>query len=647
MFDDLTEEDKELYLDVLREGATPFDRFVSRGDIEDLIDIPNSRKLIDRTIYRAISQTQLDQSTRLIPILGEAGAGKTHAYWAYKDKERKMKDAEISSDIDADYSGPVAWSIVYVPSPPAAIRILLHVYSCMIDSMGADILGTVAEKLVNRWGGKKKKHLGLFGTADLDEIIQNGIREYPGVFADCVKCLVIFEMDKDRRSLAERWLLGEDLDEEELDKLGINSVIEEDDICLAMIKIISEHTDETIILYFDELESPYRMHGEEAERKFLEVLKRLYNEVKNLVIIIAVLKEIWPRILEIADMPLRSRMEPERELAKWSLDDLKLYFAKSMVSFWANNNLNPPTYPLFPLNDQVLSAIYNKTDGNQRSIIKLIRIFIEKITYGDMTLEELIQDEQIVPTAQPSQQLAKSEIDEEIMRMAQAAQTKATQAKSNLAAQIEQMMQEEDFIIDVNPASVAGASLKCIKIIGDKNNKEYAVDLEFQFLIGKRNVTLAGLITYEGRKIALEIPAVKTFDRSGGVSAFYAAKRLMNAIEKQAITDAILIVPINTKGQKYQSILKQNPTINVIEIDNEQGESLLRGAGSQNPSEIGIKIANIVFSDVVVPIPSDEETTEESQNIESESPSEEVSHSEGESTSESNPPSGEDNNPLE
>ena len=80
------------------------------------------------------------------------------------------------------------------------------------------------------------------------------------------------------------------MDEDELDTLGINSVIEEDDICLAMIKLLTEHTDKTIVLYFDELESPYRMHGAEAEQKFLEILKRLYNEVKNLVIIIAVPK---------------------------------------------------------------------------------------------------------------------------------------------------------------------------------------------------------------------------------------------------------------------------------------------------------------------------------------------------------------------
>ncbi len=593
-YENISEEEKELYLEVLREGATPFDRFVSRGDIEDVIDIPRSRQTIDRNVFRAVQQTQLDQSTRLIPILGAAGTGKTHAYWAYKDRERKMLQADDSAE-ELVYEGPSGWTIVYVPSPPASIRILLHVYSCIIDEMGADILKIVSGKLVTKWGGKKKKHLGLFGSADIEEVIQAGIRNYPGVFADCVKALVIYEMDKDRKVLAERWLLGEDLDEEELDTLGINSVIEEDDICLAMIKLLTEHTDKTIVLYFDELESPYRMHGPDAERKFLEIIKRLYNEVKNLVIIIAVLKEIWPRILEIADMPLRSRMEPEHELQNWTMDDLKLYFAKSMLHFWNQNNLNPPTYPLFPLNDQLLNSIYHKTDGNQRSIIKLIRIFVDKIISGEMTLEELMKDESIVPVAKP--ELVKSEIDEEIKKLAAEAK-RAAGSKESLAATIEKMMQEEDFIIEVNQPSVAGAALKCIKILGDQNNYEYKVDLEFKFPLGRRKVTLAGLVTYNNRRVGLEVPAVKDFDRSGGVAAFYAAQRIQNAIDQNQIDEAILIVPDNTKGQKYQSILTQYQQIHVVELNNESGETLLRGAGSNNPSEEGYDIAKIIFTEL-------------------------------------------------
>ncbi|MHA1794570.1 MAG: hypothetical protein ACTSUK_00530, partial [Promethearchaeota archaeon] len=283
IFSEMDPDEIDLYLDVLKEGTTPFDRFVARGSMQDVVDIPGPRAKIDRFLFRAIKQTQADHSTRMLPIIGSAGTGKTHAYWAYKSMENKVKQRAQGIEVDIPDNIPDNWTIVYVPSPPAAVRILLHVYTCLLDELTADVLHTVADKLVERWGGHKKKKLGLFGGQDLDETIQNGIREYPGIFADCVKTLCIFSLDKDRSGLAERWLLGEDLEENELDTLGINSVIESDDICLAMIKLICENAGKTIILYFDELESPYRMIGPEAEAKFLETLKRIYNEIKNLV----------------------------------------------------------------------------------------------------------------------------------------------------------------------------------------------------------------------------------------------------------------------------------------------------------------------------------------------------------------------------
>ncbi|MHA1486930.1 MAG: hypothetical protein ACTSSC_07130, partial [Promethearchaeota archaeon] len=83
-----------------------------------------------------------------------------------------------------------------------------------------------------KWGGKKS---GLFQKPKIEEVIQKGIREFPGVFADCVKALVTYQLDKNKKALAERWLLGEDLQPEELSELGINSVVEEDDVCLAMV----------------------------------------------------------------------------------------------------------------------------------------------------------------------------------------------------------------------------------------------------------------------------------------------------------------------------------------------------------------------------------------------------------------------------
>lgn len=596
MLKDISEDEKELYLDVLREGTfTPFDKFVSRGDLPDVIDIANPRKDIDKNIFRAIRQTHRDKFSRLIPILGSAGSGKTHAFWAYKDKVGKVEEFEVKG------LEPINWTIVYVPSPPASVRVLFHIYTCIIEELGADVIKIISDKLVPKWGGKKRS---FFSRPKTDDVIQRGIREFPGVGADIVKTLVYFQLEKDKRALAERWLLGEDLEDDELEELGINSVIEDDDTCLAMIKIITENLDKVIVLYFDEIESPYRMHGEPAERKFLEVLKKQYNEVQNLVIVIAVLKEIWPRILEIADQPLRSRMEPEQELKPFSLNDLKLFFANTMEYFWDQNNLNPPLYPLFPLNEEVIKVIYEKSKGNPRDAIKLCNRFIDKIINKEMSLEELISME-IDIIAQPPLIFAET--------------TTISTERSVARKKIEEILEEEEYLIKVNPASIAGAALKSVIDLGEMNKKDFNYEMEYKFKIGKREYTIAAMIEFGMKRWGLEIPSIKTFDRSGGVAAYYAAKRLNDAIINGAITNGILIVPRGTAGKKFSLILERAPEIVKFEINDEEGEELIRSA-MRYPSRISWEMAKTTFEQIEDYSPPGEEsltdTMEERAKIE-------------------------------
>ncbi|MBA7614194.1 hypothetical protein ES703_21457 [subsurface metagenome] len=596
-----------MYLDVLRDAPIlPFSNFVSRGDIPDKVDIARPRSYIDREVYRLVQQTYRDKASRLIPILGSAGTGKTHAYHSFKDKERENKKrlerAEDLEEIDAGkFASSVDWTIVYVPSPPASIRVLLHVYTCIIEELGAELLDIVSEKLVKKWGGSKK---GIFQKPKLDEVIQMGIREFPGVFADCVKALVTYQLDKNKKNLAERWLLGEDLEDEELRELGINSVVEEDDVCLSLIKIITENLDRVLILYFDEIESPYRMLGEVAERKFLEIIKRLYNEVKGLVITIAVLKEIWPRIIEIADAPLRSRMEPEQELKPFSLNDLKIFFSKSMEAFWEDNNLNPPLYPLFPLNEKLIELIYEKTKGNPRNSIKLCRRFIDKVVMEEMTVDELLEvGAEIVATARP-----KAEIEEEEV-------IDFSKPREVIKKTIEDILAEEEYSIDVNPQSVAGATLKYINMVGEEKGIDFKTQMEYKFMLGKRGQTLAALIESKGKKWGMEIPSIKTFDRSAGVAGYYAAKRLKDAISVKAIDFGILIVPEKTKGDKFNLILKSNPNIHRVELNNEIGERLIANA-LKYPTEEGWNICKIIFKDIGEYVPKVEETQSDEESIE-------------------------------
>jgi len=181
---------------------------------------------------------------------------------------------------------------------------------------------------------------------------------------------------------------------------------------------------------------------------------------------------------------------------------------------------------------------------------------------------------------------------------------------------IEEILAEEEYSIDVNPQSVAGAALKCINMIGEEKGRKFKTEMEFKFKLGKRVQTLAALIQAEGKKWGLEIPSIKTFDRSAGVAGYYAAKRLKDAIDEKAIDKAILIVPTASRGIKFESILQNNPDIHKVELNNEIGEKLIANA-LKYPTLEGWQIAKIIFPDIgeyqpplVEETPSDEENTE-------------------------------------
>jgi len=144
---------------------------------------------------------------------------------------------------------------------------------------------------------------------------------------------------------------------------------------------------------------------------------------------------------------------------------------------------------------------------------------------------------------------------------------------------------------------------------GEDKKIKFKTQMEFKFMLGKRSQTLAALVETEGKKWGLEIPSIKTFDRSAGVAGYYAAKRLKDAIDEKAIDHAILIVPKGSGGAKFESIINNNAEIHKVELDNESGEQLIASALSY-PSEKGWEIAKIVFPDIgnYVPPPVEEST---------------------------------------
>ena len=108
----------------------------------------------------------------------------------------------------------------------------------------------------------------------------------------------------------------------------------------------------------------------------------------------------------------------------------------------------------------------------------------------------------------------------------------------------------------------------------------------------------------------MDIPTIKTFDKSGGVAAYYAINRLKEALSVGAINHACLIVPKETGGKKYTMIREDlGDKLTLVELNQEEAEDLIRKAKTA-PSIKGREFARLVMKDLP-PEPPAEEPSEE------------------------------------
>ncbi|NWF96230.1 MAG: hypothetical protein HXY34_08805, partial [Candidatus Thorarchaeota archaeon] len=214
--------DREIYIETMKDDP-PLKRYVSRGDQPDSIDIPGPHEDADMAIARAIRMTRSDGTPRLQPVLGSAGMGKTHLFWVLKEQE---KTGTLGT-----------FTAVYVPSPPAPVRVPLHFYACLVDEAGETLFERAADSILAEFGEKKGV---IRHRYDFDDVMSKALLKYPGVAADVVKALLKYRLDERQSDLAKRWLLGEALSEEDLDTLDVRAILEEDDLTMAALKLMTE-----------------------------------------------------------------------------------------------------------------------------------------------------------------------------------------------------------------------------------------------------------------------------------------------------------------------------------------------------------------------------------------------------------------------
>ncbi|MHA1585492.1 MAG: hypothetical protein ACTSWL_09565, partial [Promethearchaeota archaeon] len=123
------------YLKIIQNNIHPFEQVASRHDVKDSVDIAAPHKALDRRIERFLKIIHQNHIPKIVPILGEAGTGKSHYYWILKNQELKMGSEAV-------------WRVIYIPTPPLDIHIPLHILNCILDEQGEFLLKNTARNLL-------------------------------------------------------------------------------------------------------------------------------------------------------------------------------------------------------------------------------------------------------------------------------------------------------------------------------------------------------------------------------------------------------------------------------------------------------------------------------------------------------------------
>jgi hypothetical protein len=403
----LYENKKVKFLKFLRIGVNPFKRFVSTGEIAEELGVVNSRKSILAQIVNNIKNTP----NIILPIIADVGIGKTHFFWSLK-------------------TALYYYNTIYISLDEVYRKFFYNIYSEFIENIGVEPLRNIINQLCNQWGALERKY-GFFHVADVRKIKNVAFSElrdqfeedhYPALI-DVINGVTTHQLDPYKKVEAEGWLLGELMDVRELSRLNMMSDLRKGKTAFTMLKLLIENSKLGTVLFIDDFEKlismtkpqedaeevfdPSWLYGPEtspeevASKKIIKRITKL-KKINGLRIIIT-LKSI--RALEEIKQWFKELQTPNFNfsepiiLKKFEEDDIFEFYKNSMKNFIEKLELqslvNVNELDYFPLNEDILSNIYHKCDGNPRKIIKTFMRIFNKIILSYENLQALVDNIEI------------------------------------------------------------------------------------------------------------------------------------------------------------------------------------------------------------------------------------------------------------
>jgi hypothetical protein len=314
-------------------------------------------------IDRTLDQTIADQRSRTILLSGDSGAGKSHLLGRLKrELNRKAFFAYVGPWPESDY----IWrhtlrytidSLMYVPEGRSESQLLLW------------LRGLISA----RDAGFVDRLLGARST-----FVRNLKAAHPvGIYNANEFFSVLFHLtDPDRYALACEWLKGDELDEESLRLLNVNSAIDSESKAQNILGNFGRvaSTNQPIILCFDNLDNVDRSeHGHIDLQALFNVNSIVHNQkLKNFVVIVSIITNTWndnAKYIQPADL---ARIDEQLRLKPIAIQLAKLLWTLRLAPLHHQAS-EPPPSDIYPLSQADLDRKFPGGRALPRSVLMLGR----------------------------------------------------------------------------------------------------------------------------------------------------------------------------------------------------------------------------------------------------------------------------------
>ena len=390
------------FLERLENSLSPFEKFVAKPDIEENLSLVGNRRYLLNEFMKILNE---NKTKRIIPLLANTGTGKT--FFLHQIKQ--------SLEINAPS--------IFIDVPPNSDIFYYDVYTKIVEVVESSVLQRITTKLADLWGATEKK-FGLFRTGNVLRVLDqakktssyNNSNHQPQL-EEVMIVIITHAIDSERSPLAERWLLGDIMDIDELFYLGVENNLSAKYMAEELLHLLSEYLEDGINIMFDDIDKNWERYSkfdheedfydefddsyqtltvvedEDSVPDFFEQIVKLLKRNKKIKIIISMQTENKDEILSKFPEESKFLINEPIKIANFSTKDAKEYYFEALELYRKNHNLSAiPNNKFFPLTEKLILLVYEYTLGNPREIIRNFQQIFDEIIFDETPIEQLEKD---------------------------------------------------------------------------------------------------------------------------------------------------------------------------------------------------------------------------------------------------------------